>query len=113
MFPKLLHGTWITLLILLLSGLIGNALAVGVALGRVSKNPFVNSTSYFYTLLMRGTPLLVQIYLLYYGSAASSPIRPPSGRASSGLISGMGSGTASLPSASTPRAIRATCFAAG
>jgi ABC-type arginine/histidine transport system, permease component len=37
MFPKLLHGTWITLVILLLSGLIGNALAVGVALARVSK----------------------------------------------------------------------------
>ena len=33
MFPKLLHGTWITLVILLLSGLIGNALAVGVAAG--------------------------------------------------------------------------------
>jgi His/Glu/Gln/Arg/opine family amino acid ABC transporter permease subunit len=67
LFPQLLHGTWITLLILFLSGTIGNALAIGVALARVSKNPFVNSTSYFYTLLMRGTPLLVQIYLLYYG----------------------------------------------
>jgi His/Glu/Gln/Arg/opine family amino acid ABC transporter permease subunit len=67
LFPQLLHGTWITLLILFLSGIIGNALAIGVALARVSKNPFVNSTSYFYTLLMRGTPLLVQIYLLYYG----------------------------------------------
>jgi len=66
MFPKLLHGTWITLVILLLSGLIGNALAVGVALARVSKNPFVNTTSYFYTLLMRGTPLLVQILFIYF-----------------------------------------------
>jgi His/Glu/Gln/Arg/opine family amino acid ABC transporter permease subunit len=67
MFPKLVHGTYITLLILVLSGVIGNALAIGVALGRVSRNSFLNSTSYFYTLLMRGTPLLVQIYLLYYG----------------------------------------------
>jgi His/Glu/Gln/Arg/opine family amino acid ABC transporter permease subunit len=67
MFPKLVHGTFVTLLILVLSGVIGNALAIGVALGRVSRNPFLNSTSYFYTLLMRGTPLLVQIYLLYYG----------------------------------------------
>jgi His/Glu/Gln/Arg/opine family amino acid ABC transporter permease subunit len=67
LFPQLLHGTWITLLILFLSGAIGNALAIGVALARVSRNPFVNTTSYFYTLLMRGTPLLVQIYLLYYG----------------------------------------------
>jgi His/Glu/Gln/Arg/opine family amino acid ABC transporter permease subunit len=67
LFPQLLHGTWITLLILFLSGAIGNFLAIGVALARVSRNPFVNTTSYFYTLLMRGTPLLVQIYLLYYG----------------------------------------------
>ena len=67
LFPQLLHGTWITLLILFLSGAIGNALAIGVALARVSRNPVVNTTSYFYTLLMRGTPLLVQIYLLYYG----------------------------------------------
>ena len=67
LFPQLLHGTWITLLILFLSGAIGNALAIGVALARVSRNPIVNTASYFYTLLMRGTPLLVQIYLLYYG----------------------------------------------
>ena len=67
LFPQLLHGTWITLLILFLSGAIGNALAIGVALARVSRNPLLNTTSYFYTLLMRGTPLLVQIYLLYYG----------------------------------------------
>jgi His/Glu/Gln/Arg/opine family amino acid ABC transporter permease subunit len=67
LFPQLLHGTWITLLILFLSGAIGNLLAIGVALARVSRNPVVNTTSYFYTLLMRGTPLLVQIYLLYYG----------------------------------------------
>ena len=66
-FPQLLRGTWVTLQILFLSGVIGNLLAIGVALGRVSRNPFVNTTSYFYTLLMRGTPLLVQIYLLYYG----------------------------------------------
>jgi len=66
-FPQLLRGTWVTLQILFLSGAIGNLLAIGVALGRVSRNPFVNTTSYFYTLLMRGTPLLVQIYLLYYG----------------------------------------------
>ena len=66
-FPQLLRGTWVTLQILFLSGAIGNLLAIGVALARVSRNPFVNTTSYFYTLLMRGTPLLVQIYLLYYG----------------------------------------------
>ena len=76
LFPQLLHGTWITLLILFLSGAIGNALAIGVALARVSRNPVVNTTSYFYTLLMRGTPLLVQIYLLYYGLGSIFPHIP-------------------------------------
>jgi polar amino acid transport system permease protein len=76
MFPKLAHGTLITLLILVLSGVIGNALAVGVALGRVSKNQFVSSTTYFYTLLMRGTPLLAQMYLLYYGLGSIFPHVP-------------------------------------
>ena len=76
LFPQLLHGTWITLLILFLSGAIGNALAIGVALARVSRNPVLNTTSYFYTLLMRGTPLLVQIYLLYYGLGSIFPHIP-------------------------------------
>jgi His/Glu/Gln/Arg/opine family amino acid ABC transporter permease subunit len=76
LFPQLLHGTWITLQILFLSGAIGNVLAIGVALARVSRNPVVNTTSYFYTLLMRGTPLLVQIYLLYYGLGSIFPHIP-------------------------------------
>ena len=67
LFPKLLHGAWITILLTVMVFFIGNTLAVGVALARVSKNPFMRSTSYYFTLLMRGTPLLVQMYLLYYG----------------------------------------------
>jgi His/Glu/Gln/Arg/opine family amino acid ABC transporter permease subunit len=67
LFPKLIHGTWITILLVILSGTIGNALAVGIALARVSKNPLLWMPSYAYILLMRGTPLLVQMYLLYYG----------------------------------------------
>jgi polar amino acid transport system permease protein len=67
LFPKLLQGTCITILLVLLSGTIGNALAIGIALARVSRNPLVWIPSYLYILLMRGTPLLVQMYLLYYG----------------------------------------------
>jgi His/Glu/Gln/Arg/opine family amino acid ABC transporter permease subunit len=67
LFPKLLHGTWITILLVVLVSIFGNALAVGVALARVSRNPYLWMPSYLYILLMRGTPLLVQIYFLYYG----------------------------------------------
>src|SRR5262249_60044689 len=67
LFPKLVQGTWITILLVVLVSIFGNALAVGVALARVSKNPCLWMPSYLYILLMRGTPLLVQIYFLYYG----------------------------------------------
>jgi len=77
LFPKLLQGTWVTVQILVLSAVFGNLLAVGVGLARVSRNPVVRSTSYYYTLLMRGTPLLVQIYLLYYGCGSLLAHMPP------------------------------------
>ena len=37
LFPKLIEGTWITILLLIVSGVLGNALAIPVALGRVSQ----------------------------------------------------------------------------
>jgi His/Glu/Gln/Arg/opine family amino acid ABC transporter permease subunit len=67
LFPKLIEGTWITILLLIITGILGNAGAVGVALARVSKNPAIRLPAQGYITLMRGTPLLLQIYLLYYG----------------------------------------------
>lgn len=67
LFPKLIEGTWVTLILLVVSGVFGNMLAVPIALARVSRNPALWIPSYLYILLMRGTPLLVQIYLIYFG----------------------------------------------
>jgi polar amino acid transport system permease protein len=67
LFPKLIEGTWVTLILLVVSGVFGNMLAVPIALARVSRNPALRIPSYLYILLMRGTPLLVQIYLIYFG----------------------------------------------
>lgn len=67
LFEKLIDGTLITITLLLVAGIIGNLLAVPVALARVSHNPAFWVPSYLYILVMRGTPLLVQIYLIYYG----------------------------------------------
>ncbi|HVI90594.1 MAG TPA: ABC transporter permease subunit, partial [Dongiaceae bacterium] len=47
--------------------IIGNLMAIPIAVARVSPNPLLWVPSYIYILLMRGTPLLVQIYLIYYG----------------------------------------------
>lgn len=67
-FPRLLNGTWITIQITALSVTIGLCLAVPLALMRVAKNRFLSASSYGFCFYFRGTPLLVQIFLVYYGS---------------------------------------------
>ncbi|WP_137888426.1 ABC transporter permease subunit [Pseudomonas sp. 2FE] len=64
---ELVRGVGITLALLLLSGLFGFILAIIVALGRVSSNCLIANSMRAYSSLFRGTPLLVQIYILYYG----------------------------------------------
>lgn len=67
LLPKILDGTLVTIMLLVLAWLIGNILAVGVALARVSRNLVARAPSWTFIQIIRGTPLLVQIYLLYYG----------------------------------------------
>jgi len=66
--PKLLQGAQLTLEITLLSLLIGLLIAVPVALLRLSKHPLLWVPASGYILYFRGTPLLVQLFLIYYGS---------------------------------------------
>src|SRR5262245_65532785 len=67
LFPKLLLGAKTSIVLLIISAVGGNLLGVPVALARVSRNPLLWVPSYVFILLMRGTPLLVQIFILYYG----------------------------------------------
>lgn len=66
--PRMLNGTVLTLEITSFSVMIGLVCAVPLALMRVSKNPLLWGPAYGYILYFRGTPLLVQIFLVYYGS---------------------------------------------
>ncbi|BBO79071.1 amino acid ABC transporter permease [Desulfosarcina widdelii] len=66
--PRLMGGTWVTIQITALSVLIGLCLAVPVALMRVAKSRMLSVPSYVFCFYFRGTPLLVQIFLIYYGS---------------------------------------------
>ncbi len=66
--PRLLSGTWVTIQITGLSVIIGLCLAVPLALLRVSPNPICWVPVYGFIFYFRGTPLLVQIFLIYYGS---------------------------------------------
>jgi His/Glu/Gln/Arg/opine family amino acid ABC transporter permease subunit len=66
--PMMLQGAWVTLWITVVSLVIGLAFAIPLALARLAKNPFIASPAYVFVLYFRGTPLLVQIFLIYYGS---------------------------------------------
>ncbi|MCI0430795.1 MAG: ABC transporter permease [Rhodospirillales bacterium] len=67
--PKLLMGLVRTFELVAISLALGFVLAVPLALLRVSRNPVAWMPVYAYIYVMRGTPLLVQLYLIYYGSA--------------------------------------------
>lgn len=65
--PQLLGGLQLTIQITVIALLIGFVCAIPLALMRVSKNPFIWMPVYGYIFFFRGTPLLVQIFLIYYG----------------------------------------------
>jgi len=74
-FPKLLVGLNITIQLVTISLFVGFCLAIGLALLRLSDNLFLNFFAKTYIFYFRGTPLLVQIFLIYYGIAQFEFIR--------------------------------------
>ena len=66
-FPKLLSATVITLKLLSLSLFFGLFIGLLFAILRMNKNPIVNKFAYGYSYVFRGTPLLVQIFIIYFG----------------------------------------------
>ena len=66
-FPKLLGATVITLKLLSASLFFGLFLGLFFAVLRLNKNIFINKFAYGYSYVFRGTPLLVQIFIIYFG----------------------------------------------
>ncbi|MFZ3025732.1 ABC transporter permease [Pseudomonas sp.] len=73
--PLYFAGVLVTLKLLVIALVFGLALAVPLGLMRVSKQPVVNFPAWLYTYAIRGTPMLVQLYLLYYGLAQFEAVR--------------------------------------
>jgi octopine/nopaline transport system permease protein len=65
--PKLLSAAVITLKLLSASLIIGLFIGLLFAILRLSKNSIINKFAYAYSYAFRGTPLLVQIFIIYYG----------------------------------------------
>tara|TARA_Y200000002_G_scaffold140090_1_gene115561 strand:- start:281 stop:958 length:678 start_codon:yes stop_codon:yes gene_type:complete len=66
-FPKLLNAAIVTLKLLSVSLIIGLFIGLLFAILRLNKNVIVNKFAYGYSYLFRGTPLLVQIFIIYFG----------------------------------------------
>ncbi len=66
--PRMIGGLWTTVWIVGLSIVLGAALSVPVAFARNSENLILAGLGYGYVNFLRGTPLLAQIFLIYYGA---------------------------------------------
>ncbi|GAI52527.1 unnamed protein product, partial [marine sediment metagenome] len=66
-FPPVLEGALVTLKLIALSIPLGLISGILIAVGRVYGNKLISSFCTVYTLFFRGTPLLVQLFILYFG----------------------------------------------
>ena len=66
-YDVILQGAWTTIYVSLVSILIATMLALMGSIARLSSNPIAQGISGFYVSLIRGTPLLIQIYVIYLG----------------------------------------------
>ncbi|KZY69879.1 ABC transporter permease, partial [Oleiphilus sp. HI0066] len=76
--PTLMHywsGFVTTVQLVFLSLLIGFVISLPLAILRTSKNKWINLPIWAFVYFFRGTPLLVQLYLIYYGTAQITGIQ--------------------------------------
>ena len=65
--PKILWGIGLTFQLLIISAILGLALAIGLMLMRISGKWYLSWLAQAYIYVFRGTPILVQIFIIYYG----------------------------------------------
>jgi polar amino acid transport system permease protein len=71
--PMLLNGLWLTILLLVLSCVLGMLLAIPIGLVQVTGPKWLALIARWFCTVIRGTPLLVQIWLIYYGLGSLFP----------------------------------------
>ncbi|MCR5823131.1 MAG: amino acid ABC transporter permease [Lachnospiraceae bacterium] len=63
---NILHGAKLTLFLTTLSMVIGVAFGTVLALGKISKNKVISKICSSYIFFFRGTPLMIQLFVVYY-----------------------------------------------
>jgi len=74
--PKFIEGLWITIKLLVLSIVFGMALATPIGLVQVTGPRILSWTARAFCTVIRGTPLLIQLWLIYYGLGSVFPSIP-------------------------------------
>ena len=72
--PALAHGLWLTIVLLVVSVVVGFLLAIPIGLVQVTGPAPLRFLARGFCTFIRGTPLLIQIWLLYYGIGSLFPI---------------------------------------
>ena len=73
--PDFAQGLKVCLLLLVISVVTGFVLSVPLAVARVSPRRWLSVPVWLYTYVFRGTPLLVQLFVIYYGLAQFEGVR--------------------------------------
>ncbi len=73
--PKLLYASLVTIKLLSASLFFGIFIGLFFAILRLNKNIFIKKIAYGYSYIFRGTPLLVQIFIIYFGLAQIELLR--------------------------------------
>ncbi|WP_417415327.1 amino acid ABC transporter permease [Hoeflea sp.] len=66
-FPFFIEAAWVTIQLSVLSGLLGLSCGALGAAARLSRSPVLRFIGATYVSLIRGTPALIQIFILYFG----------------------------------------------
>lgn len=74
-FKAIQHGIWLSLLITIAAFLLGQIVALPIALALTSLKKWLSYPASIYTFLVRGSPLLVQLFIVYYGLGQVEIIR--------------------------------------
>jgi polar amino acid transport system permease protein len=71
--PRFIDGFVVTVELLVLSTILGFVIAIALATARTSKSPLFSIPAYAYIYVFRGTPLLVQLWVFYFGLGSLGP----------------------------------------
>ncbi|NRB20391.1 MAG: ABC transporter permease [Rhodobacteraceae bacterium] len=72
-WPRLLDGTLMTIKLTLMGALIAGLISPFLALIRVQASPIAQAPLRLYVSFMRGTPIMAQLFLIFYGSGQFRP----------------------------------------